>query len=86
MYIYTHIYIHTTQGIDLCKEYPQGRYRAKRVLGSGTYGKVILCNDEKYDGTGVAIKLVRRDSAPYRCVYMYVCVCIYIYIYIYIYI
>eukprot|EP00284_Hemiselmis_tepida_P009805 CAMPEP_0174923108 /NCGR_PEP_ID=MMETSP1355-20121228/6361_1 /TAXON_ID=464990 /ORGANISM="Hemiselmis tepida, Strain CCMP443" /LENGTH=256 /DNA_ID=CAMNT_0016168763 /DNA_START=46 /DNA_END=816 /DNA_ORIENTATION=- len=53
-------------GIDVSSEYPEGRYLAMKVLGSGTYGKVLLCGDAKYKGTGVAIKLVRRDSAPYR--------------------
>lgn len=27
---------------------------------------MLLCGDAKYNGTGVAIKLVRRDSAPYH--------------------
>lgn len=38
----------------------------EQVLGSGTYGKVLLCGDAKYNGTGVAIKLVRKDSMPFR--------------------
>ena len=38
----------------------------KRLLGSGTYGVVVECTDEKHNRARAAIKLVRRGSTLYR--------------------
>ena len=37
-----------------------------KLLGSGTYGKVVECEDHKYNKTHVAIKLVRREPPLYK--------------------
>ena len=47
--------------IDKSAEFPNGRYKVLRQLGSGTYGKVVLCEDNKYQGAKVAVKLVRTQ-------------------------
>ncbi len=52
--------------IDKSRDYPNGRYVTKRLLGYGTYGVVIECQDEKHNGARAAVKLVRRGSSLYR--------------------
>ena len=47
--------------IDKSKDFPDGRYKIVKQLGSGTYGKVVLCEDRKYQGAKVAVKLVRTQ-------------------------
>ncbi|KAJ1484901.1 kinase-like domain-containing protein [Baffinella frigidus] len=39
----------------------KGRYVVRGLLGVGVYGKVFLCEDLKYSGAHVALKVVRRD-------------------------
>jgi serine/threonine protein kinase len=39
-----------------------GRYTVYKLLGSGTYGKVLKCADNKYNQHPVAIKIVRKDN------------------------
>jgi len=51
--------------IDQCDGFPSGRYRIIKLLGSGTYGKVVKCEDKKYNAS-VAVKLVRREPHLYR--------------------
>ena len=50
---------------DHCGEYPAGRYCAIRLLGSGTYGKVVECIDQKHKARA-AIKVIRRGITAYR--------------------
>jgi serine/threonine protein kinase len=50
---------------DKCGQFPGGRYIAKKIIGSGTYGKVVECVDQKY-GVETAIKLVRRGIPAFR--------------------
>mmetsp|Transcript_34653 Transcript_34653/g.80997 ORF Transcript_34653/g.80997 Transcript_34653/m.80997 type:complete len:708 (-) Transcript_34653:130-2253(-) len=52
--------------IDFTPPFKNGRYSVVKQLGSGTYGKVILCEDHKYNRAGVAVKLVRREPPLYR--------------------
>jgi hypothetical protein len=47
--------------IDKSNDFPDGRYKIVKQLGSGTYGKVVLCEDRKYQGAKVAVKLVRTQ-------------------------
>lgn len=56
-----------TQGCSLDKstEFPKGRYSGQRLLGSGTYGKVVECIDQKYKAR-TAVKLIRRGIPAYR--------------------
>ena len=52
--------------IDTAEPFPMGRYTVIKLLGSGTYGKVVEAEDNKYNKTHVAIKLVRLlRSAPF---------------------
>jgi hypothetical protein len=50
---------------DRCQEFPNGRYLGASLLGSGTYGKVIECLDQKHNAR-VAIKAVRRGCPAYK--------------------
>eukprot|EP00286_Rhodomonas_abbreviata_P001968 CAMPEP_0181291424 /NCGR_PEP_ID=MMETSP1101-20121128/1959_1 /TAXON_ID=46948 /ORGANISM="Rhodomonas abbreviata, Strain Caron Lab Isolate" /LENGTH=897 /DNA_ID=CAMNT_0023395813 /DNA_START=244 /DNA_END=2938 /DNA_ORIENTATION=+ len=52
--------------IDCGAPFPNGRYKIVRLLGTGTYGKVVQCEDGKYNQAGVAVKLVRREPPLYR--------------------
>jgi serine/threonine protein kinase len=54
------------RGIDNAPPFPKGRYTIIRLLGSGTYGKVVLCEDNKYNKALVAVKLVRNTPHLYR--------------------
>jgi len=54
------------QTIDRSAPFTNGRYTIVKLLGTGTYGKVVQCQDQKYNGAGVAIKLVRREPPLYR--------------------
>lgn len=49
---------------DKSGEFPSGRYVGSGLLGSGTYGRVIECLDQKHKGR-VAIKVVRRGCPAY---------------------
>jgi dual-specificity kinase len=40
-------------------EFRGGRYVVRKLLGKGVYGKVFECDDLKYDGCLVAVKIVR---------------------------
>ena len=40
---------------DKSGQYPGGRYIAKKIIGSGTYGKVVECVDQKH-GVQTAIR------------------------------
>ena len=51
--------------LEKCAEFPRGRYLGQKLLGSGTYGKVVECIDQKHQAR-TAVKLVRRGSAAYR--------------------
>ena len=51
--------------LDRSVEFPGGRYIGQRLLGSGTYGKVVECVDYKYKAQ-TAIKLVRRNMPGFR--------------------
>jgi hypothetical protein len=44
--------------IDKQAPFAMGRYTVVKLLGSGTYGKVVEAEDEKYNKTHVALKLV----------------------------
>ena len=44
--------------IDRQESFPKGRYTVVKLLGSGTYGKVVEAEDNKYNKTPVALKLV----------------------------
>ena len=44
--------------IDKQAPFAKGRYTVVKLLGSGTYGKVVEAEDEKYNKTHVALKLV----------------------------
>ena len=50
---------------DRNAEYQGGRYIAKKIIGFGTYGKVVECTDQKYM-VPTAIKLVRRGISAFR--------------------
>jgi serine/threonine protein kinase len=52
-------------GVDMSKQFPQGRYTISSKLGAGTYGKVLACIDKKYN-LPVAIKIVRKDPPIYK--------------------
>jgi len=52
--------------IDRGEPFHNGRYTIVKLLGSGTYGKVVEAEDNKYNKTHVAIKLVRREPPLYR--------------------
>lgn len=56
-----------TQGccLEKCSEFPNGRYLGQKLLGSGTYGKVVECLDQKHKAR-TAVKLVRRGIPAYR--------------------
>lgn len=56
----------TGSTIDKQEPFPRGRYVVVKLLGSGTYGKVVECEDNKYNKTHVAVKLVRREPPLYR--------------------
>lgn len=56
----------TGSKIDFTRPFTQGRYTVVKLLGSGTYGKVVKCEDHKYNRAGVAVKLVRREPPLYR--------------------
>ena len=44
--------------IDRQEPFPKGRYTVVKLLVSGTYGKVVEAEDNKYNKTPVALKLV----------------------------
>ena len=44
---------------DVSLDFPMGRYLGKKLLGSGTYGKVVECVDLKHNAKA-AVKVVRR--------------------------
>jgi|LauGreDrversion2_3_1035106.scaffolds.fasta_scaffold75951_1 hypothetical protein len=44
--------------IDRQAPFAKGRYTVVKLLGSGTYGKVVEAEDGKYDKIHVALKLV----------------------------
>ncbi len=46
-------------------EFPNGRYLSASLLGSGTYGKVIECLDQKHHAR-VAVKAVRRGCPAFK--------------------
>jgi hypothetical protein len=46
-------------------EFPNGRYLGAALLGSGTYGKVIECLDQKHHAR-VAVKAVRRGCPAFK--------------------
>ena len=50
---------------DKCPEFPNGRYIGKKIIGRGTYGRVVECMDQKYMAS-TAIKLVRRGIPAFR--------------------
>ena len=52
--------------IDFAPPYTSGRYKTIQLLGHGTYGKVVLCEDKKYNNTLVAVKLVRKSPPIYK--------------------
>ncbi|KAJ1484925.1 hypothetical protein T484DRAFT_1795434, partial [Baffinella frigidus] len=60
-----HFFSAVGKRIEKSIQFPLGRYEIKRKLGSGQYGKVLECVDEKY-GVRVAVKIVRRDPPIYR--------------------
>jgi hypothetical protein len=60
-----HFFSAVGKRIDKQAQFPTGRYQITRKLGSGQYGKVLECVDEKY-GVKVAVKIVRRDPPIYR--------------------
>lgn len=51
--------------LEKCSEFPAGRYLGQKLLGSGTYGKVVECIDQKHKAR-TAVKLVRRGIPAYR--------------------
>ena len=52
------------ESLDSSITFPQGRYKVIELIGSGTYGRVIACLDQKYR-VNTAIKVVRR-TPEYR--------------------
>lgn len=56
-----HFIVTAGDWIDRSPDFPDGRYKVLKQLGSGTYGKVVLCEDRKYQGAKVAVKLVRTQ-------------------------
>ncbi len=59
--------LHTcTQIVDDAFLFVYRRYTIIKQLGAGTYGKVVLCEDHKYDKALVAVKLVRNTPHLYR--------------------
>ena len=61
-----HFQVQVGAPIDMNEPFRNGRYNVVRLLGSGTYGKVVEAEDNKYNKTHVAIKLVRREPPLYR--------------------
>jgi len=61
-----HFVVQPGSMIDTSAPFPKGRYKILKQLGSGTYGKVVLCEDAKYQGALVAVKLVRNTPHLYR--------------------
>jgi len=61
-----HFQVQIGAPIDMGEPFRNGRYNIVRLLGSGTYGKVVEAEDNKYNKTHVAIKLVRREPPLYR--------------------
>ena len=46
-------------------DFPSGRYICQKLLGSGTYGKVVQCEDLKYN-VPCAVKITRRGIQAYK--------------------
>jgi serine/threonine protein kinase len=61
-----HYQVKVGNKIDFTPPFSQGRYTIVKLLGSGTYGKVVRCEDHKYNRAPVAVKLVRREPQLYR--------------------
>ena len=55
----THLKTRIGAKIGPDEEVRQGRYVVRKLLGKGVYGKVFECDDLKYDGSLVAVKIVR---------------------------
>ena len=51
--------------LEKCSEFPRGRYIGQKLLGSGTYGKVVECIDQKHQAR-TAVKLVRRGIQAFK--------------------
>jgi dual-specificity kinase len=60
-----HFSFSSGSAIDKSTDFPKGRYILRKFLGSGTYGRVIECVDNKYQAR-TAIKLIRRGIPAYR--------------------
>ena len=51
--------------VDKSVDFPSGRYVCQKLLGSGTYGKVVQCEDLKYN-VPCAVKITRRGIQAYK--------------------
>jgi serine/threonine protein kinase len=57
----THVQAEVGERVGADRDYPQGRYVIRKMIGKGVYGKVFECEDTKYGGAPVAVKIVRNE-------------------------